>query len=115
MDILALALFFALVTRFVIHAWKAQGWLSGRDRWSLLTSFVVAATTFVMAPLLINWVIVPTACWFAAVALLAVGVAGTALRWPELAWLSGTRSIWRAIRVGLTLLSCTLIVGVAVL
>jgi len=115
MDILTLALFFALVATFVIRAWKVQGWLSGRDRWSLLTSFVVAATIFVMAPLLINWVIVPTAFWFAAVALLTGGVAGTALRWPELAWFSGTRSTWRAIRVGLTLLSCTLIVGVAVI
>jgi hypothetical protein len=115
MDILALALFFALVAIFVIRAWKAQGWLSGRDRWALLTSFVVAAMTFVIAPLLINWVIVPTATWFTAVALLAGGVAGAALRWPELGWFTGTHPIRRAIRVGLALLSCMLIVGVAVI
>ena len=87
MDIVALTLFFALVTAFVIRAWKAHGRLSGRDRWALITSFAVAATTFVIA----------------------------ALRWPELAWFSGTRPTWRAIRIGATLVSCALIVGVAVL
>jgi hypothetical protein len=99
----------------VIRAWKAHGWLSGRDRWSLITSFAVASTTFAIAPLLINWVIVPTAIWLIAVALLAGGVVGAVLRWPELAWLTGTHPIPRAIRVGLTLVSCALIVGVAVI
>lgn len=115
MDILALALFFGLVAMFVIRGWKARGRLSGRDRWSLITSFAVAATTFVVAPLLINWVIVPALIWLIAVALLAGGVAGAALRWPDLAWFSGTRPIRCAIRVGATLASCALIVGVAVL
>ena len=115
MDILALALFFGLVATFMIRAWKAHGRLSGRDRWSLITSFAVASTTLVVAPLLINWVMVPTAFWFTAVALLAGGIAGTALRWPELAWFNGPQPIRRAIRVGLILLSCTLIVGVAVI
>jgi hypothetical protein len=115
MDIIAVALFFAVVARFVIHAWKAHGWLSGRDRWALITSFAVAATTFVIAPLLIDWVIVPTLIWFTAVALLAGGVVGAVLRWPELAWSSGRHAIRRAIRVGATLVSCALIVGMAVL
>jgi hypothetical protein len=115
MDILAVALFYALVARFMIRAWKAQGRLSGRDRWALIASFVVAATTFVIAPLLINWVLVPTAIWLIAVGLLAGGVAGAALRWPELAWFSGTHPIRRAIGVGATLVSCALIVGVAVI
>ena len=115
MDILALALFFGLVVRFVIRAWKAQGRLSGRDRWSLITSFAVAATTFVVAPLLINWVIVPTLLWFTAVVLLAGGVLGAALRWPELAWFSGTRPTWRAIGLGATLVSCALIITVALI
>ena len=115
MDILALTLFFTLVARFVIRAWKAQGRLSGSDRWSLITSFAVAATTFVAAPLLINWVVVPTAIWLVAVALLAGGVAGVVLRWPELAWFSGTRPTRRAIRIGATLVSCTLIITVALI
>jgi hypothetical protein len=115
MDILALALFFGLVARFVIRAWKAHGRLSGRDRWALLTSFAVATTTFLIAPQLINWVIVPTAIWFIAVALLAGGVAGAALRWPELAWFSGTHPTRRAIGIGATLVSCALIIGVAVI
>jgi hypothetical protein len=112
MDILALALFFGLVVRFVIRAWKAHGRLSGRDRWALLTGFAVASTTFVVAPLLINWVVVPTLIWLVAVALLAGGVAGAVLRWPELAWSSGTHPTRRAIGVGATLLSCALIITV---
>jgi hypothetical protein len=115
MDILAVALFFALVVRFAIRAWKAHGRLSGRDRWALITSFAVAATTFVVAPLLIKWVMVPTVIWLVAVALLAGGVAGAALRWPELAWFSDTRPIRGAIRVGTTLVICALIIGVAVI
>ena len=115
MDIIAVALFFALVTAFVIRAWKAHGRLSGRDRWALITSFAVAATTFVVAPLLINWVMVPTLIWLVAVALLAGGVAGTALRWPELAWFSRTHPIPRAIGVGAALLSCALIITVALI
>ncbi len=115
MDIIALVLFFGLVARFVIRAWKAHGRLSGGDRWALITSFAVATTTFVVAPLLINWVMVPTAIWLIALALLTGGVVGAVLRWPELAWLRSTHPIRRAIRVGLTLVSCALIVGVAVL
>ena len=115
MDIVAVTLFFALVARFVIRAWKAHGWLSGRDRWALITSFAVTSTTFVIAPLLINWVVMPTLLWLIAVGLLAGGVAGAALRWPELAWFSGTRPTWRAISVSTTLVTCALIAGVAVL
>jgi hypothetical protein len=114
MDTLALVLFFALVTLFAIRAWKAHGRLSARDRWALVTSFAVASTMFVLAPLLINWVIVPTVLWFIAVALLAGGVVGAVLRWPELAWFTGTHPLRRAIGVGATLVSCVLIVGVAV-
>jgi hypothetical protein len=114
MDIVAVALFFALVTAFVIRAWKAHGRLSGRDRWALITSFAVAATTFVIAALLINWVMVPTTIWFIAVGLLSGGLVGAVLRWPELTWSSGTRPIRRAIGIGVTLVSCALIITVAV-
>jgi hypothetical protein len=115
MNILAVALFLALVAMFAIRAWKADGRLSGRDRWALITSFVVATTAFVTAPLLINWVIAPTLIWLIAVALLAGGVVGAVLRWPELAWFIGTHPIRRAIRVGATLMSCVLIIGVAMI
>jgi small-conductance mechanosensitive channel len=114
MDSIALALFFGLVARFVIRAWKGHGRLSGRDRWALITSFAVALTLFVVARLVINWVLVPTAIWLIAVALLAGGVVGAVLRWPELTWFSGTHPIRRAIGVGATLVSCALIIGVAV-
>jgi hypothetical protein len=114
MDAIALVLFFGLVALFAGRAWKAQGRLSGRDRWSLITGFAPAVTTFIAAPLVINWVVVPGALWLAAVALLAAGVVGAALRWPELAWNAGARPVRRAVAVGTTLLSCALVVGVAV-
>lgn len=115
MDLIAVALFFALVARFVLHAWKEQGRLSGRDRWALMTSFVVAVTMFVAAPLLINWVLVPTVIWFIAIAVLAGGVVGAVLRWPELAWYTGTHPLRRAIGIGTTIVSCALIIGLTVL
>jgi hypothetical protein len=112
MDLLALILFFTFVALFVMRAWKAHGWLSARDRWGLITSFVVAVTAFVLAPLVINWVIVPTAIWLIAVALLTSGVVGAVLRWPELTWFTGTHPIRRTIGLGSTLVICTLIIGV---
>ena len=115
MDNLALILFFALVARFVMRAWKAHGRLSARDRWALITSFVVAITAFVLAPLLINWVIVPTSVWFLAVALLMGGVVGAVRRWPALAWRSGTHPLRRAIRIVATLMICALFIGVVML
>ncbi len=114
MDSIAVALFVGLVVRFVIRAWKSHGRLSGRDRWALITSFAVALTMFVVAPLVINWVLVPTALWLLAVALLTGGVVGAVLRWPELAWFSGSHPIRRASGVGATLVSCMLITGVAI-
>ena len=113
MDSIALALCFGLVARFVIRAWKGHGRLSGRDRWALITSFAVALTLFVVARLVINWVLVPTAIWLVAVTLLAAGVVGAVLRWPGLAWFTGTHPRWRAIGVGATLMSCALILSVA--
>jgi hypothetical protein len=113
MDILAVALFLGLVGRFAVRAWKARGWLSARDRWTVITSFAVAATAFVVAPLLIDWVHVPTVLWLIAVALLAGGVVGALLRWPELAWFTGARPVRRAIGVGATLVGCALVIGVA--
>ena len=114
MDSIAVGLCFGLVARFVIRAWKAHARLSGRDRWALITSFAVALTTFVVAPLLINWVLVPTALWLLPVALLSGGVVGAVLRWPELAWVTGPHPLRRALGIGATLVSCALIIGVAV-
>ena len=113
MDVLALVLFVGLVAMFVVRAWKAHGRLSARDRWTLVTNFAVAITSFAVAPLLINWVMVPTAIWLVAVVSLAGGVVGAVLRWPGLAWFTGTHPRRRAISVGATLVSCALILGVA--
>jgi hypothetical protein len=115
MDILALILFFAPVGLFVIHAWRVRGRLAARDRWALITSFTVTLTMFVIAPLLINWVIVPTIIWLIAITLFAGGVFGATLHWPELAWFAGTHPIRRAIGVGATLVGCALIIGVTMI
>ena len=62
----------------------------------------MALTAFAIAPLLINWVVVPIAIWLIAVAFLAGGVVGAVLRWPELAWFRGTHPVSRAIGVAVT-------------
>ncbi len=108
-----LTLFLALVVAFVVRAWKARGKLSARDRWALITSFVTAVTGFAIASLLVNWVVVPVAIWLVAVGLLAGGVVGAVLRWPELAWFAGTKPIGRTIAVIANLFICALIIGVA--
>jgi hypothetical protein len=114
MDSIAISLFFGLVAMFVIRSWRAHGRLSGRDRGALISSFAVALTAFVIAPLVINWVIMPRTLWLIAVALLAGGVVGAVLRWPELDWFTGMHPIRRAIGVSATLVSCALVIGVAV-
>ncbi len=53
----------------MIRSYRTRGKLSALDRWGLITNFITALTTFVVADRLINWVDVP-----AAVALLAGGV-----------------------------------------
>jgi len=110
-----LALFLALVGAFVVRAWKARGKLAARDRWALITGFVAAVTGFAIASLLIDWVVVPVAIWLVAVGLLAGGVVGAVLRWPELPWFAGTKPIRRTISVVASLFICALIIGVAVI
>jgi hypothetical protein len=110
MDILAVVLFFTLVALFAIRAWKGHGRLAGGDRWALITSFALAATTFVVAPLVINWVVAPMVLWLLAVGLLSAGVAGAVLRWPELSWRTGAHPLRRTLRIGATLVSCVLII-----
>lgn len=115
MDSLVLVLFFALVALFVMRAWKVHGRLSAPDRWALITSFSVAITTFVIALFLINWVIVSIVFWYLAVILVAVGVVGAVLRWPDLAWYTSPHPLRRASGIGVTLLICTLLISVALL
>ncbi len=110
-----IAIFVALVVAFLIRAWKAHGKLAARDRWALITGFVAAVTGFAFASLLINWVILPVAIWIVAVALLAGGVVGAVLRWPELPWFEGTKPIRRAIGITAALFVCALVIGVAII
>ncbi len=114
MDIFTLALLFALVALFGVRAWKPRGRLAAPDRWALITSLALAVTAFVLARLLVNWVMMPTAIWLIAVALLSGGVAGAVLRWPALAWFAGAHPLRRALGVGVTQVGCALVIGLVV-
>lgn len=111
--IVAAIAFLALNIAFAIRAWKTRGRLVTRDRWAQITDVAVALAAFALATMLIDWTVAPAALWLIAVALLAAGVLGAALRWPGLAWYAGTRSRWRAGGIIATLCACALIIGAA--
>jgi hypothetical protein len=94
---------------------NAQSRLVARDRWSLLTGFVTAVTAFAIVSLPLEEVVVPGTIWFVGVGLLAGGVVGAVLRWPDLTWYAGTKPRRRAIGVVSTLCICALIISVAVI
>ena len=112
--IVAAVVFLALVVAFALRSWNTRGWLVARDRWALLTDLARALAAFALAAMLIDWTVAPAALWLVAVALLAAGVLGAALRWPGLAWYAGARPRWRAGSVVATLCACALIIGTAV-
>ena len=111
--IVAALVFLALVAAFAFRPWNTRGWLVARDRWALLSDLARALAAFALASILIDWTVAPAALWLVAVALLAGGVAGAALRWPGLAWYAGTRPRWRAAGVVATLCVCALLIGSA--
>ena len=111
--IVAAVVFLAFVVAFAFRSWKGHGRLVARDRWAILTDFARALAAFALAAMLIDWTVAPAALWLVAVALLAAGVAGAALRWPGLAWYAGTRPRWRAGSVVASLCACALIIGAA--
>ena len=109
--IVAALVFLALVAAFTIRSWKTQGRLAARDRWALVTNFALALAAFALAAMLIDWTVAPAALWLVAVALLAGGVLGAALRWAGLVWYAGMRPRWRAAGIIATLGSCALIIA----
>ena len=118
MTLLVITMFLTLVGAFVLQACapleKVQGWLVAGDRWALLTGFVTAVTAFAIVSLPLAEVVVPGVIWFVGIGLLAIGVFGAVLRWPDLTWYAGTKPRGRAIGVVSTLCVCALIIGVAV-
>ena len=70
-------------------------WLVARDRWGLITGFVIAVTAFAIVSLPLEEVVVPHGVWLVGVGLLAGGVFGAVLRWPDLAWYRGTKPLRR--------------------
>ncbi len=115
---MTITIFLILVGTFVVRACAprvhAQSRLVARDRWGLITGFVIAVTAFAIVSLPLEAVVVPATIWFVGVGLLASGVAGAVLRWPDLTWYAGTQPLRRAIGVVSTLCVCALIIGVAV-
>ena len=118
MTILPISIFLMMVAYFVIRAcisWVSnQSALAARDRWELITGFVIAVTAFAIVSLPLAEVVVPGVIWFVGIGLLASGVGGAALRWPDLAWYAGTKPFWRATGVIAALCICGLIIGVAI-
>lgn len=100
-----------LIGAFIIDAWRGYGAATARDRWGLIARFVAALAGFAMAWLLINWVTTPTAAWLVAVALLASGVFGAAVRWPALPWFAGPLSRARTLGLVANLAICALIIA----
>ncbi len=115
MTILVSIIFLVLIAAFVVRVWSGPGRLAARDRWALLTGFVTAVTAFAIVSLPLDVLVVPMAIWLIGVGLLAGGVIGAVLRWPELPWYGGTKPIRRAISVIATLCMGALLIGVAVI
>ncbi len=114
MTILVIIIFLALIAAFVVRVWSGQGRLAARDRWALLTGFVTAATAFAIVSLPLDVLVIPEIAWLIGVGLLAGGVAGAVLRWPDLSWYAGTNPLARAVGVIATLCFGALLIGVAV-
>lgn len=109
------AIFLALVAQLTVGAWRGQGASASHDRWKLITSLVSAVAICAFATLLINWTSVPIIVWFAGIALLASGVAGTALRWPDLPWFAdGDARPRRVAGIAADLLVSAIMIGVVI-
>ncbi len=120
---MTITIFLILVGTFVVRVGarvpaghtNVPTWLVARDRWGLITGFVIAVTAFAIVSLPLAVVVVPGVVWFAGIGLLAGGVLGAVLLWPDLAWYAGTNPLRRMIGVIPTLCICLLIIGVAVI
>ncbi len=115
MTILVSIIFLALIAAFVVQVWSGQSRLAARDRWALLSGFVRAVTAFAIVTLPLDVLVIPETTWLSGVVLLAGGVGGAVLRWPDLSWYAGTHPLRRMIGVSATLCICLLIIGVAVI
>jgi hypothetical protein len=118
-----ITIFLILVGSFVVRVGarvpsrhtNMPGSLVARDRWGLITGCVIAVTAFAIVSLPLAQVVVPGVIWVVGIGLLASGVFGAVLRWPDLAWYAGTNSLRRMIGGIATLCICLLIIGVAVI
>lgn len=119
MTILVILLFLSTVSTFMIRACiptaLAPSRLVAQDRWGLITGFALAVTAFAIVSLPLEALVVPDEIWLVGVALLAVGVFGAMLRWPDLTWYRGRHPRSRAIGVTVTVCFCALVLTLATL
>ena len=104
-----------LIGAFVVGVWITSGPFAARDRWTLIVGFAAAVAGLAMAWLNLNWVVIPAATWFVAVALVSASVVRAALRWPDLRWFENpTQTKQHALGALTTLVMCTLITGATI-
>ncbi|QGQ18296.1 hypothetical protein GC089_02235 [Cellulomonas sp. JZ18] len=86
-----------LVPLLLVASWAWQTCRSAErpggpaDRAALVTGVAEAVALVALARALTRWEVVPDVLWFALVALVAAGVAGTVRRWPGLPGLDPAR------------------------
>ena len=104
-----------LIAAFAVGAWRTDGQLGAKDRWTLLTRFAAAVAGLAMAWLNLNWVTTPTPIWFMLIAIVSASAVRAALRWPNIQWIEHARATKRRTVGALaSLLMCAAIVSVSV-
>jgi len=86
----------ALSAAFVVSAF-ARGRLRARSGVALVGRFADVVVFLLLARLLQSWSVLTPWAWLVPVGLVAAGVAGAILRWPELSIWRPDRPRWRAI------------------
>lgn len=106
-------IFLALLAHFALGAWKGGGAFAITDRWAVLTRFASAVASCAIATLIVNWTVMPGAVWLVGIVLLALGIAGVALRWSDLPWLADGSRPSRIVGIAADLLISALFIGAA--
>jgi hypothetical protein len=75
----------------------ARGAFGVRSRLELVNLGVDAVAVLALGHVLLPWALIPPALWLVPVALTAIGVAGTALRWTSLPLRRPDRRAWAVV------------------
>lgn len=102
--VVGLAVLAALPLSFAVTSARAGRRGGARDRAGLVADFAVALVAVLVAHASVPWQSVPTAFWWALVAVTVFGVLAAAATWPRLPGLAGERRRWRAASTASTVL-----------